>query len=1135
MTPTSPATFLRQLQRLTAPPGEGPVPDADLLARFVRDRDETAFAALFARHAALVLGVCRRVLGDAQEAEDCAQAAFLVLARRAASLRRPAALAAWLHGVALRVALKARADARRRPPTAPRPVPEEADPHGDPLDALTARELLLLLEEEMARLPERYRLPVLLCGHEGRTVEEVARLLGWTAGSVRGRLARGRARLHARLARRGLTPAAALAGTELARAAVPARLAEATARAVLACAAGRGVAGAGVSSRVVRFAEAGLRGMAVARMRLAGALLLAATTAAVAAGAVVRHALAGTWPGTQPPDAPGLLARGGNEPDPERPKQARLDRHGDPLPPGALLRLGTVRFRHGETAGLLAFAPDGRTVASVGLNMETNENLNEVCLWDVATGRCLRRFAGRRAQFLGAAFAPDGKVLVTQDQTGPVRVWDVTTGREVRLLTPGGLEFRGAGLHAQLAGAGFVFSPDGKRLAARGPDRRVHLWDVASGAVLPGFAAGREDFGPVAFSPDGKTLAVAGDGVIRILGADTGKEIVRLKGHEGPAGSGAFSPDGKTLTAVVPTPGEPFKVSVYAWDVAAGKLLHRLDAPGNPVFACRLSPDGSRLLQGGFRNSLRLLDVATGREVRRFPTSEANTFAVAFSPDGKTVAAAGTDRTIQLWDAGTGQRLPTFTGHQGIVESLALAPDGKTLASIGSERSVWLWDLATGEPRPGFRSPAASFSCVAFAPDGHTLLAAGRDPFVRFLDADSGKELRRFRGDRQGQQVVALSADGTLLAAGSRDEVSLWETATGKLRWRVGAVPGGGPCSWSVVCLAFSPDGKLLASGGQEETARVWETATGRLCRRLPGHRTFVSALCFSPDGRTLATASWDRAFRLWEVLTGKERCRLEGHADRVVALAFSPDGLRLASGSDDRTARVWDADTGKELARFAGHRNVVGQVLFSPDGQALVTGSWDTTILVWDLTGLGRPGRPEAVDLTARQAEALWSDLAGPDAARAAAAVRGLAAAPGRAVPFLRERLHPVPRPGAGRIDRLIADLDSDQFARRQQAGEELAKLGELAGPALRRALEGKPSAEARRRIELLLGQVGEPGADPDRLRSLRALEVLERIGTPDARRVLESLAQGAPEARLTEEARTALGRLARRAARGP
>ncbi len=329
-----PATLVRHLHRLTAPLGQVPVPDADLLARFVRDRDEAAFAALFARHAALVLGVCRHVLGDAQEAEDCTQAAFLVLARRAKSLRRPAALAAWLHGVALRVALKARADARRRPPTLPLAALEAADQHADPLDTLSARQLLLLVEEEIARLPEVYRLPVLLCLHEGRPVAEAARLLGWTAGSVRGRLARGRTRLQARLTRRGLLPSAALAAVAVAvsrsqATVIPAQL-SGTVRAALAFAGGEPIKGTGVSARVAALAEAGVKGMALSRTKLALVLFLVVGVAVAGMGVLAHELLAAKQASARagraaaaarPGGEPGAAARG--DAGPRRPLRGR--------------------------------------------------------------------------------------------------------------------------------------------------------------------------------------------------------------------------------------------------------------------------------------------------------------------------------------------------------------------------------------------------------------------------------------------------------------------------------------------------------------------------------------------------------------------------------------------------------------------------------------------------------------------------------------------------------------------------------------------------------------------------------------------------------------------------------------------
>src|SRR5262245_34987706 len=214
--PVRTAQLVGHLQRLAA--AAGPASDADLLERYIRWRDEDAFAGLVGRYGPMVLLVCRRMLADAGAAEDCLQATFLVLARKAGSIRRRESLAAFLHCVACRVARKARAAGFRRGPVeAVDPDEAPADPRPDPLSELTARELMTALDEEVGRLPEAYRLPVVLCCLEGLSLEEAARRLGWTPGSVKGRLERGRRRLHDRLARRGLTLGAVLAAVEVSR------------------------------------------------------------------------------------------------------------------------------------------------------------------------------------------------------------------------------------------------------------------------------------------------------------------------------------------------------------------------------------------------------------------------------------------------------------------------------------------------------------------------------------------------------------------------------------------------------------------------------------------------------------------------------------------------------------------------------------------------------------------------------------------------------------------------------------------------------------------------------------------------------------------------------------------------------
>jgi RNA polymerase sigma factor (sigma-70 family) len=297
-----PDTLLRYIRRLGSPRRSDPASDAALLARYLSVRDEGAFALLVHRHGPLVFNVCRRVLGDIHDAEDAFQATFMVLARKAATVHPREALTAWLHGVARRVALKARS-ARIRRCREDQPLPAlTQDLRPGPLAELSAHEVLVIIDEEIQRMAEVYRLPVILCCLEGRSLEEAARELGWTAGSVRARLERGRTRLHDQLVRRGLTLSAALAVAEVSRAAasaaVVAPLAALTVRGAMAFGA-RSTAASGVSAQVAELAGETLRSMALAKLKIAGALLLA--TCFLATG-LLTYKLAHT-PATEPAQA----------------------------------------------------------------------------------------------------------------------------------------------------------------------------------------------------------------------------------------------------------------------------------------------------------------------------------------------------------------------------------------------------------------------------------------------------------------------------------------------------------------------------------------------------------------------------------------------------------------------------------------------------------------------------------------------------------------------------------------------------------------------------------------------------------------------------------------------------------------
>jgi RNA polymerase sigma factor (sigma-70 family) len=1113
-----PQRLLRHIRRLAGPTTPDPASDGALLERFVRNRDEDAFAALVGRHGPMVLAVCRSVLGDVHRAEDAYQAAWLVLARKAATVRPAGRLASWLHGVARHLALKCRrADTRRRQREThclPRVAPS------DPLDELTARELLLAFDEELQRLPEVYRLPVILCCLEGRSQEEAARLLGWTPGSVKGRLERGRARLHSRLVGRGLTLAAALAGIEIARGIASATALVSTAaiiRSVLACAAGKETGEAGVSQTVVGLAEEGVKGMASGKAKL-GILLLAAGMAVVGTGALAHQLLVGN----QQQVKAGPMAQDAEPMKPEGEKPARTDREGELLPAGALARMGSTRLRHGW-GKVVAFSADSQTVTSIGGD-------EAIRIWDVASGRLLRQLAGPACDLtdICSACSPDGSAVVVWRRLPPYLVlWDLVTGKELRTLSWNGNP-----------PSALAFSPDGTTIAAAKSDRTISLFDTDTGQEKWSFPCGVQDVRQVAFSPDGKVLASASmfDGPICLFKA--GKEIRRINTKDTAL---AFSPDGKALASA----GRGKNVTL--WDPVTGAAQATL-----PVFTqsadfvpcLAFSPDSKTLAAGGNGQPIALWDIATRKELHRLPVSLAS--ALVFAPSGNTVATSVLG-AIRLCDVPTGKEMHPPEGHMSEVTSVAVSPDGRVVASASSwfDPTIYLWDAATGRQLQTLNEPNKYVSDVAFTQNSRILVAGGQGA-VRLWDVVEGKQLREFSineaNREEAHKVLAtrLAANGKTLAAvetpihGKMFTLRTWDVITGKelIKREVAIDP---------FVLAFAPDAKTLASAAGRGVVLV-NVATGKRREVRTAHEPH-EPIVFSPDSRILAVScfqpnpppqiGWDtRVIGVYDLEEGGEPVTLDTGPLRHAA--FSQDGRYLATaGRDD--LRLWELASGREMLRYpqpepsyTHHRYSVGSLAFSPDGHRLVTGMPNTTVLLWDLSP---PCDPASKDL-----EHLWADLAGDGNPRSYAALWALSRAPAaKVLPFIRERLPPARGPDAEQLRRLLRDLDSDNFEARRAALRALEAIRDEARPALRQALSAGPSAEVRKHLEGLV-------AGPERLlhagevlRGVRAIEILERLGTAEAQQVLQQLAKGTPEARLTQEAKVSLERLAQRAAPAP
>jgi RNA polymerase sigma factor (sigma-70 family) len=627
--------FLHRLRRSMAAKLLAVESDRQLVERVLATRDEAALLTMVLRHGTMVHQVCRRVLRHPQDAEDAFQATFLVLAHELHALRQHSSLAGWLHGVALRISRKARARAMaRRRWEAGAALPEAVPP-----DDLSGSEVRSALDVELSRLPDKWRLPLVLCYLEGQTQDEAADRLGWSKSTLRRRLEQARAALGSRLKGRGiawsaLLPTALVADSQSATA-MSLACVDTTVAAAFAVVNGKSLALA-ASARVAVLTEGVLTTMFVKKIAIvAGTLIVLALMTA----AVGQHFYAASAAPTPVPSKTG--AQGPARPD-----------EGPPLRVASAWAEGPEPITlkgHTSDVCCVCFSPDGKRILTGGGVVPKPGNLpvaGEVKLWDAQKGT---------------------EILALNGHTG--MVWSV------------------------------CFSPDGKRLASAGLDQTVRVWDAENGQEIFILQGQTKSIGSVCFSPDGKRIATIGSDHIKMWDAQKGTELLTFTAQVRPNASICFSPDGKRLAGVYPwnSGGATVPGEIKVWDAETGQELLAIKPPSAGTGSICFSPDGKRLASAGLDQTLRVWDAEKGQELLAFKGHTAIVSSVCFSPDGKRLASASWDKMVKLWDAERGQELLTLKGHTALVRSVCFSPDGKRLASASKDQTVKVWSLDNGK------------------------------------------------------------------------------------------------------------------------------------------------------------------------------------------------------------------------------------------------------------------------------------------------------------------------------------------------------------------------------------------------------------------------------------------------------
>jgi WD40 repeat protein len=576
----------------------------------------------------------------------------------------------------------------------------------------------------------------------------------------------------------------------------------------------------------------------------------------------------------------------------------------------------------------------------------TSDANGDVSLWRISDGQRIATYQGHTNWTRALAFSADGKLMASSSEDCTVRFWEIETGKQIAILGPHTHTFRG-----------IKFSRDGQRFVTGGDDCLIRIYDLPN--LLADTSKSTVEthclqllashtnwvFSPV-YSPDQSQLAsTSADGTVRLWDLETGK-CLQIFPHEHWVVRVIFSPDSRQIIV------SGLSSTIYVWDTRSGEIIKTLTGHLDWVWSIEMSADGNTLFSTGEDRTIRVWDLPTGICHNVFRAHHDRIWTISLTPDGGHLISGSEDRTIKIWDLQRGKCVKTINGYGNWIKSISFVPDRDWLASCHHDGTIRIWSLQNLACIHTLSGHTDAAMAIAISPDGKHLASSSLDRSIRIWDLHDLTCLHSIETEVEGSCPLVFSPDGSKLISGNyHADLQIWDIVTGRLDRTLLVHPN------RIQSVAVCKVHHSIATACENQM-RIWDLHTGICLHNIIAHYLPVLCLAFSPDGRYLASGSVDKTVKIWDTSNWECLQTLIGHQSSILTVAFSPTPVgsespadyQLIVGSGDRLIKRWNITTGECLQTYTGHTNWVWSIAYTPDGSRIASAGDDETIKIWDV-----------------------------------------------------------------------------------------------------------------------------------------------------------------------------------------